>query len=72
MEARDEKLIKELIEKDMELKEYVDEHNTFEKQLEEFNKKKYLTPEEEIERKRIQKLKLSGRDKIEEILSRYR
>jgi len=72
MEAKDEKLIKELVVKDMELKKYVDEHDTFEKQLEGFNKKKYLTPEEEIERKRIQKLKLSGRDKIEEILSKYR
>ena len=72
MEARDEKLIKELVVKDMELKKYLDEHDIFEKQLRGFNKKKYLTPEEEIERKRIQKLKLSGRDKIEKILSKYR
>ncbi|MEW6615121.1 MAG: DUF465 domain-containing protein [Thermodesulfobacteriota bacterium] len=72
MEERDAKLIEKLVETDKELKGYVDEHIEFEKKLEEYNKKPYLTPEEKIERKRIQKLKLAGKDKIEEILSKYR
>jgi hypothetical protein len=32
----------------------------------------YLPPEEEMERKKIQKLKLAGRDRIEAILAKYR
>jgi hypothetical protein len=31
-----------------------------------------LTNEEEVEKKRIQKLKLAGRDKIEAILAKHR
>ncbi|MFA4910683.1 MAG: DUF465 domain-containing protein [Deltaproteobacteria bacterium] len=72
MEKRDAKLIEELVETDKELKGYVDEHIEFERKLDGYHKKPYLTPEEEIERKRIQKLKLAGKDKIEEILSKYR
>jgi hypothetical protein len=37
-----------------------------------FQQKHYLTPEEEVEKKRLQKLKLAGKDKIMEILSRYK
>ena len=72
MEERDSKLIEKLVETDKQLKGYVNEHFEFEKKLEEYNKKTYLTPEEVIERKRIQKLKLAGKDRIEEILSKYR
>ena len=72
MEERDERLIARLVGRDEELKRCVDEHREHEKKLEEFNKRPHLTPEEEIERKRIKKLKLSGRDRIEEILSKYR
>lgn len=72
MDERDEKLIETLIVRDEELKRFIDEHRKLERKLEEFNKRSYLTPEEEIERKRIKKLKLSGRDKIEKILSKYR
>ena len=72
MENRDAKLIEKLVETDKELKSYIDDHIKFEKKLAGYNEKPYLTPEEEIERKRIQKLKLAGKDKIEEILSKYR
>ena len=72
MEKRDEELILSVIGGDPVLRKYWEEHLLFEKQLEAFNKRIYLTPEEEMERKRIQKLKLAGRDRIEEILSRYR
>ena len=34
--------------------------------------KGYLSPEEEMEKKRIQKLKLVGKDKIMEILDKYK
>jgi uncharacterized protein YdcH (DUF465 family) len=51
---------------------YYEEHVDLERQLDVFHQKHYLTPDEEVEKKRLQKLKLAGKDKIMEILSRYR
>ena len=72
MEKRDIELIEKFSVVDEELKKEVEEHRKFEELLNEFNKRAYLTPEEEVEKKRIKKLKLRGRDKIEEILVKYR
>jgi uncharacterized protein YdcH (DUF465 family) len=72
MEERDLALIKTWIQQDPELKQRIDEHEEFERRLEEFNRRPYLTAEETLERKRLQKLKLAGRDKIEQILAKYR
>jgi len=72
MEKRDLELIQRLISSDPELKRRMDEHQEFERKLAEMNRHLYLTPEEEVERKRIQKLKLVGRDRIEVILAKYR
>ncbi len=72
MEEKDKLLIEKHINDDEELKNYVEEHILFEKELDELNKKAYLTQEEEGKRKKIKKLKLSGRDKIEMILKKYR
>ncbi len=72
MEERDLALIKTWIQQDEELKQRVEEHEDFERRLEEFNRRPYLTAEETLERKRLQKLKLAGRDKIEKILAKYR
>jgi len=72
MEKRDLELIQKYIPSDPELKRYVEEHEEFERQLAEMNRRLYLTAEEEVERKRIQKLKLAGRDRIEAILAKYR
>ncbi len=55
-----------------ELKKYVEQHGELEKKLEDLNNKSYLTAEQEIELKRLKKMKLAGRDKIEKILKRYR
>ena len=72
MEKRDIELIEKFSVVDDELKREVEEHRKFEELLNELNKRAYLTPEEEVEKKRIKKLKLRGRDKIEEILVKYR
>lgn len=72
MEKADEELVARWIDKDPELKRHIDEHREFERQLEEFNRRPYLTADETVERRRIQKLKLAGRDRIEQILARYR
>ena len=72
MEQKDEEFIKSLLDRDPELKRYYDEHVTLERQLAEFQGRSHLTPEEEVEKKRIQKLKLAGKDRIMAILSRHR
>jgi len=72
MEQRDLDLINRWIERDPELKKYVEEHYDLERRLEEFNRRAYLTANETLERKKLQKLKLAGRDKIEQILAKYR
>jgi uncharacterized protein YdcH (DUF465 family) len=72
MEKSDLELIAQWVGRDPELKRYLDEHRDFERLLEEFNRRPYLTAAENLERKRLQKLKLAGRDKIEQILSKYR
>jgi uncharacterized protein YdcH (DUF465 family) len=72
MEERDLALIRTWIQQDMELKQRMEEHEEFERRLEEFNRRPYLTAEETLERKRLQKLKLAGRDRIEQILAKYR
>jgi len=72
MEKQDEELIKSLVETDSELEKYYREHVDFERQIEAFNQKQRLSAEEEVERKRLQKLKLAGKDRIMEILGRHR
>ena len=72
MEKKDEELIQTLLEREPELRRYYEEHVDLERQLGVYQQKHYLTPDEELERKRLQKLKLAGKDKIMAILSRYR
>lgn len=72
MEQRDLVLIQEHIVNDAVLESLYKEHVDFEKRLEKYNNKPYLTPSEELERKNLQKRKLKGRDMIEGILRKYR
>ncbi|MBM4288631.1 MAG: DUF465 domain-containing protein [Deltaproteobacteria bacterium] len=72
MEKADEELVARWIDHDPELQRRIAEHQDFERQLEEFNRRSYLTADETVERRRIQKLKLAGRDRIEQILAHYR
>ena len=72
MEKWDEELIARLLPYNEELRKCIEAHRRYEEQLEKFSQRPYLTTEEEMEKKRIQKLKLAGRDKIEAILAKNR
>ena len=72
MEVREEVLIRSLLDTEPELRRYYEEHITLKQRLEDLRQKPHLTEEEEIEQKRIQKQKLAGKDRMMEILSRYR
>ncbi len=70
MEQVDQKILVSLLDKDPELKRYYEEHLDLEDKLLLFQNR-YLTAEEEVEKKKIQKLKLTGKDKIMELLKKY-
>jgi len=72
MEKKDEELIQSLLVHDAELKQYYDEHLVLERQLTELNRRLYLTPEQELEKKQLQKRKLHGKDRIMQILDKHR
>jgi hypothetical protein len=72
MERREEELIQQLVAQDDELKALYIEHQELKQKLEAFRNKLYLTPEEELEKKRIQKMKLASKDRLMDVLHRHR
>ena len=72
MEKQDIEIIEKHISTDDRLRMLVEEHRHFEKMLEKFSERTHLTTDEEMEEKRIKKLKLKGREEIERIISEYR
>jgi hypothetical protein len=71
MEHREEELIQQHAVHDAELRMLYQEHLELKHQLEAFRNKLYLTPEEELEKKRIQKLKLASKDRMMDLLNRH-
>jgi uncharacterized protein YdcH (DUF465 family) len=72
MEVKEEALIRSLIDTNPELRRHYEEHVELKRRLEELRQKPYLTEEEKVEEKRIQKQKLAGKDRMMEILVRHR
>lgn len=72
MEAKEEALIRSLIDVDPELRKHHEEHVELKQRLDTLRQKAYLTEEEEIEQKLIQKRKLASKDRMMEILVRHR
>ncbi len=54
-----------------EFKKLFEEHSTLKQKVEELNKMKFLTAEQEVEKKQHQKQKLKAKDRLEEILHQY-
>ena len=72
MEQNDQTLIQKLCEENPRFRLLYEEHVLFEKQLRAMDDRVYLTPEEEMDRRRMQKLKLAGKDEMEMILREHR
>jgi uncharacterized protein len=49
----------------------IEEHEQYENQLAAYNDLRFMTSEQEVERKRLQKLKLQGKDRMLAILQQY-
>ncbi len=70
VEVKEEVLVAKLRVEDSEYQKWEQEHRKLEDSLTSFEAHRYLTPEEEMERKRIQKLKLAAKDRMMEIIRR--
>lgn len=72
MEARDRRqTIQELIRTNFEFKQLHKEHELLENKLQELSKLKFISREDESRKKQLQKKKLVGRDRMEEILRQH-
>ncbi len=72
MEKRDEAIAKILMKESEEFRREMEAHQRYERILEELNRRPHLTPDEEMERKKIQKLKLAGKDRMARMILAYR
>lgn len=64
--------LKGLLEVDSEFRRIYEAHRNYEKRAAKLSKKIYLTAEEEVEEKRLKKMKLTQKDRMEEIVLRHR
>ena len=72
MVEKNENLIQRLSEENPRFRKLHEEHILFEKKLQEYEEKTYLSDDEDLERKKIQKLKLAGKDEMESLLKAVR
>jgi uncharacterized protein len=64
-------LLEKVRQENTEFRELHEEHTTLKLKVEALNKTKLITPEQEVEKKKNQKLKLNLKDRMEKILSHY-
>jgi uncharacterized protein YdcH (DUF465 family) len=72
MALKEEELIERLMRENGEFLKVKQAHTQLAKQLEELEKKAFLTPQDEMEIKIIKKKKLALKDQMEKILMQYR
>lgn len=68
----DEEISKLLADQSPEFKILGEEHSVLKSKLNAFSDKLHLTPEEELEKKQIQKLKLMKKDRMALLINEYR
>ncbi|MEZ4703843.1 MAG: DUF465 domain-containing protein [Bdellovibrionota bacterium] len=65
------RIVQSLLKENFEFKKLYEEHASFEKELETLSKKKYVDDSDEVTKKILQKKKLSGRDRMEQLIHEY-
>lgn len=68
----EEEIVRILVSENTEFKALGEQHRSLEEQLAEFDSRRYLSPDEEMERKRIQKLKLLKKDRMAELIREFK
>ncbi|RLB67845.1 MAG: DUF465 domain-containing protein [Deltaproteobacteria bacterium] len=71
MSLSDERLIERLCREDEEFKRVFQEHREYERQLQAFAGKTFLTTDEELEVSRLKKLKLKTKDRMYRLLDKH-
>jgi len=69
---KESEIINILRKENEEFKKTEEDHRKLDKSLEEMLKKRYLTAEEELEKKKIQKQKLQCKDRMAQLIREYR
>jgi uncharacterized protein YdcH (DUF465 family) len=72
MGTKDEELVQRLTKENEEFLKAKEAHSELSKQLDEMEKKEFLTPQDEVEIKILKKKKLACKDQMERILVQYR
>ena len=72
MGTKEEELIERVMKEDGEFLRVKQIHTQLAKQLEDLEKKPYVTPQDEMEIKILKKKKLAAKDQMEKILMKYR
>ena len=72
MTLKDEEIIERLMKEDTSFRQMKLQHLEYEKQLEDYQKKSYLTPAEQQEVRRLKKMKLALKDKMYREIVAYR
>ena len=69
MEMKDSAVTEKLVSESPRFRKLYEEHTFFEKELQQLDDRPHLTAEDVVQRKKIQKLKLAGKDEMEKILA---
>lgn len=69
---KEQEIVEKLLKENEEFRKVSEEHHTLDGVLAEMDKKVYLTPEEEIERKKLQKQKLLKKDALAEMIRLFK
>ncbi|PLY03671.1 MAG: DUF465 domain-containing protein [Desulfuromonas sp.] len=72
MQEQERVLVEKLVSENPRFRKLYEEHQFFEKELVELEDRPHLTPEDELEQKKIKKLKLAGKEEMELILQQHR
>jgi uncharacterized protein YdcH (DUF465 family) len=67
-----EDIIQDLLEKNEEFKKAFEVHKNYESKLADLNSRGYLTTEDQLERKKLQKRKLMEKDRMELIIQKHK
>jgi uncharacterized protein YdcH (DUF465 family) len=69
---KEREIVEFLKKENEEFRRLSEEHRNLDELLVEIDDRKYLTPEEEVERKKIQKQKLLKKDRMAELVREYK
>ena len=69
---KEQEIVEKLLKENEEFRKVSEEHHALDGVLAEMDKKVYLTPEEEIERKKLQKQKLLKKDMLAEMIRQFK